>query len=504
VTERLSADIAIIGTGMGGGTLAYALRNSGARVLLLERGDYLPQEPENWDPHAVFDRKRYRADETWLDSRGMPFKPGVHYFVGGNSKVYGAALPRLRAEDFGEIRHVDGISPAWPISFDDLEPYYARAEDLYGVHGTSGEDPTEPPRSSPYPLPPIPHEPYIEELAKRLRAQGLNPATMPMAIECYSGGRCSWVKTCDGFPCRNLAKGEADVRCVRPALKGGNVRLLTRAFARRLLTDDGGGRVVAVEAEREGRALRVEAGRFVVACGAVNSAALLLRSASGAHPSGLANSSGLVGRNYMVHNNTALMAINPFHRNPTTTQKTLAVNDFYFGDSEWPYPMGNLQLLGKLQAGMLTAQVPYLPRQVLQGIANRSVDWWVMSEDLPDPENRVVLAPNGAIQVNWKPNNLFAHEQLVGRAKAMLREAGYPLVQTRRLGIETNSHQCGTLRFGTDPRTSVLDPLCRAHDVENLYVMDASFFPSSSAMNPGLTIAAQALRVAEHGFGCAD
>jgi choline dehydrogenase-like flavoprotein len=499
--EKLSADVAIIGTGMGGGTLAYALRNTGAKVLLLERGGFLPQEPENWYPRAVFERKRYRARETWLDGRGMPFKPGVHYFVGGNSKVYGAALPRMRVRDFEEFAHVDGPSPAWPVSYDDLEPYYRRAEELFGVHGTTGEDPTEPPRSSPYPLPPIPHEPYIEKLAHRLRDQGLHPSTIPMAIECYSGGRCSWVKTCDGFPCRSLAKGEADVSCVRPALKSDNVRLLTGAFARRLLTDEDGGRVVGVEAERDGRAVEVEADRIVVACGAVNSAALLLRSASAAHPHGLANSSGMVGRNYMMHNNTALMAVDPLHQNPSTTQKTLAVNDFYFGDGDWPYPMGNLQLLGKLQAGMLTAEVPFLPRPVLQAVASRSVDWWVMSEDLPDPENRVTLAPNGAIQVSWRPNNLFAHEQLVGRAKRMLRRAGYSLIQTRRLGIETNSHQCGTLRFGRDPRTSVLDPLCRAHDVENLYVVDGSFFPSSGAMNPGLTIAAQALRVAELAFG---
>lgn len=496
MTEKLSADIAIVGTGMGGGTLAYALRNSGAKVLLIERGDYLPQEAENWDPRAIFEGKRYRTRETWLDGEGKPFAPGVHYFVGGNSKVYGGALPRFRAEDFGELVHVDGTSPAWPISYEDLEPYYARAEEVYGVHGAARTGPTESPRSSPYPLPPVPHEPYIEDLARKLREQGLQPSTIPMSIECYSGGRCSWVKTCDGFPCRQLAKGEADVSCVRPALGSENVRLLTKTFVRRLSTDRDGGRVTHIEAERDGRSLTVEADRFVVACGAANSAALLLRSADAAHPGGLANSSDLVGRNYMVHNNSALMAINPLRRNPTTTQKTLAINDFYFGAPDWPYPMGNMQLLGKLQAGMLSAEAPWLPRPVLQAVANRSVDWWIMSEDLPDPHNRVTLAPNGQIRVDWKPNNLAAHAKLVQKATRMLRKAGYPLIQARRLGIETNSHQCGTLRFGADPQTSVLDPLCKAHDLENLYVMDSSFFPSSGAMNPGLTIAAQALRVA--------
>ncbi len=500
MTEKLSTDIVIIGTGMGGGTLAYALRNSGADILLIERGDYLPQEPENWDPKAVFEGNRYRAEETWLDSEGQPFAPGVHYFVGGNTKVYGGSLPRLRTEDFGELAHVDGTSPSWPISYEDLESYYSRAEQLYGVHGESGTGPTEPPRSSPYPHAPIPHEPYIKDLARRLSEQGLRPSNIPMSIECYSGGRCSWVKTCDGFPCQKLAKGEADVNGVRPALKSGNVRILTKTFVRRLLADGEGERVTAIEAERDGQALTVEADKVVVACGAANSAALMLRSADTSHPKGLANSSDLVGRNYMMHNNSAVMAIHPLRRNPTTTQKTLAVNDFYFGAPDWPYPMGNMQLLGKLQAGMLTADVPFLPRRVLQAVANRSVDWWIMSEDLPDPENRITLAPNGQIRVDWKPNNLAAHERLVEKATRMLRKAGYPIVQTRRLGIETNSHQCGTLRFGTDPDTSVLDPLCKAHDLENLYVIDSSFFPSSGAMNPGLTIAAQALRVAHLAF----
>jgi choline dehydrogenase-like flavoprotein len=495
---RRAYDIVIIGTGMGGGTLAYALRDSGARLLLLERGDFLPQEPQNWSPEEVFDRRRYKPTEIWLDAAGKPFHPGVHYFVGGNTKVYGAALPRLRRQDFDAIEHEGGISPAWPICYDDLEPYYARAEEIYLVHGTSGADPTEPPRSRPFAFPPVPQEPYIAELAGRLREQGLHPFELPMGIDLRPGGRCIRCKTCDGFPCRVLAKGDADVCAVRPALESRDVEILTRAYARQLRTDAAGRRVIAVEVERAGEQLEVSASIVVVACGAANSAALLLRSAGDAHPNGLANSSGLVGRNYMVHNNTAVMAVHPKRRNPTVFQKTLAVNDFYLRGPDRPYPLGNLQLLGKLQAGMLTADQPLAPRPVLQAMANRSVDWWVMSEDLPDPDNRVTLAPDGTIRVRWKPNNLVAHEALVQAARQMLRRAGYPLVLTQRMSIETNSHQCGTLRFGHDPATSVLSPYCRAHDVENLYVVDASFFPSSAATNPALTIAAQALRVADH------
>jgi choline dehydrogenase-like flavoprotein len=494
-------DIIIIGTGAGGGTLAYALRDSGARVLLIERGDFLPQEPENWSPEAVFDQQRYKPKEVWQDAEGQPFHPGVHYYVGGNTKVYGAALPRLRREDFELIEHEGGISPAWPIGYDDMEPYYARAEQIYLVHGVSGDDPTEPPRSGPFPFPPVPHELYIAELAERLQAQGLHPFFLPIGIDLREGGRCVRCKTCDGFPCNVLAKGEADVCCVRPALTAGNVELMTRAFARRLLTDETGRRVTAVEVERDGEQFLVRGETIVVACGAANSAALLLRSANSAQPDGLANSSGLVGRNYMVHNNTALMAIHPTRRNPTRFQKTIAVNDFYLRGPDWPYPMGNLQLLGKLQAGMLTANQRLVPRRVLQGATERSVDWWVMSEDLPDPDNRVTLASDGSIRVRWKPNNLLAHTKLVQAARQMLRRAGYPIVLTQRMGIETNSHQCGTLRFGDDPATSALDPFCRTHDIPNLYVVDSSFFPSSTAVNPALTIAAQALRVADHMMG---
>ena len=492
-------DIVIIGTGMGGGTLAYALRHSGARLLLIERGDYLPQETENWSPEAVFNQKRYKPAEVWQDaSAEASFQPGVHYFVGGNTKVYGAALPRFRRQDFEALEHEGGTSPAWPITYEALEPYYAQAEQIYWAHGQAGEDPTEPPRSGPFPFPSVPHEPYIETLADQLRQQDLNPFHYPMGLDLREGGRCIRCKTCDGFPCQVLAKADADVCCVRPALESPNVELWTGTMAGRLLTDSTGRRVVGLEVERNGERLEVRADRFIVSCGAVNSAALLLRSANSKHPDGLANASGQVGRNYMVHNNTAMTAVNPLHRNPTVFQKTMAINDFYFKGPNFPYPLGNIQLLGKLQAGMLTVAQPLVPRPILQAMANRSVDWWIMSEDLPDPNNRIALGSDGRLQVWWQPNNRVAHQQLVETARQMMRRAGYTFVFTQPMGIETNSHQCGTLRFGLDPATSVLDPFCRAHDLENLYVVDSSFFPSSAAMNPALTIAAQALRVADH------
>ena len=495
-------DLVIIGTGMGGGTLVYALRESGMKILLLERGDYLPVEPENWSPEAVFKEKRYKPKEQWFDETGRPFAPGVHYFVGGNTKVYGAALPRFRKEDFEVLEHEGGISPAWPVSYEEYEPYYCRAERMLFAHGQTGHDPTEPPRSEPYPFPPVPHEPYIENLKNRLQRQGLHPFFLPLGIDLRPNGRCIRCKTCDGFPCQVNAKADADLTCVRPALEDDNIELMTRARVNRLLTDGSGKRVTAAEVDHDGESIRIQANTFVVACGAINSAALLLRSVSDIHPNGLANSSGLVGRNYMVHNNTALMAVDPFRKNPTTFQKTMAVNDFYFhGEAGWRFPLGNLQLLGKLQAGMLTANKPYVPKVILREMANRSIDWWVMSEDLPDPESRVILGKGGRIEVIFRPNNLAAHERLIKAATQMLKVAGYPIVLVERMGIETNSHQCGTIKFGTDPSKSVLDPFCRSHDVSNLFVVDASFFPSSAAVNPALTIAAQALRVADHILG---
>lgn len=498
-----SYDFIIIGTGAGGGTLLHALRESGARLLVLERGDFLPKEDENWQVKAVFDQKRYKPKEQWINAAdGSEFQPGVHYFVGGNTKVYGAALPRLRREDFAALEHEGGTSPAWCIRYEDLEPYYNRAEAIYAVHGQAGIDPTEPPRSQPYPYPAVPHEPTIADLMEALQKQHLHPFFLPMGIDLRDGGRCIRCKTCDGFPCKLDAKSDADVRCVRPALAGGaDGTLWTNTLVRRLIADPGGRRISGVEIERDGQVQQVGADRVIVCCGAVNSAALLLRSADSRHPDGLANASGMVGRNYMVHNNTALTAINPLRRNPTVFQKTMAVNDFYLRGPDFAYPMGNLQMLGKLQAGMLSISQPLVPEFILQGMAGRSVDWWVMSEDLPDPENRITVRSDGRIVVHWKPNNRTAHARLITAARAMMRAAGYPFVFTQTMGIETNSHQCGTLRFGTDPAQSVLDSFCKAHDLDNLYVVDSSFFPSSAAMNPALTIAAQALRVADHLLG---
>jgi choline dehydrogenase-like flavoprotein len=486
-------DIVIIGSGVGGGTILHALSRTRARILLLERGDFVPQENENWSPEAVWKHAKYQTKEKWLDSGGREFSPYAHYNVGGNSKFWGSVLYRLRREDFQELKHIDGLSPAWPIDYDTLEPYYDRAECLYKVRGEHGFDPTEPSRR-PYPYPAVPHSPRMAAIVDRLRGEGLNPSPLPLGL--LDG--CVLCNTCNSFACKLHAKSEADVCCVRPALQQETVTLWTNARATRLITTASGDTVTGVEVERDGEPVRVEGSVFVVSCGAVNSAALLLRSASPSHPSGLANSSGLVGRRYMAHLATMMQGFHPFEVNDTVFQKTVAINDYYLRGPDTDYPLGQIQSQGRTHAVMAQTVVPWIPLWAYESWVSRGVDWLVMSEDLPDPENRVSVDPDGRIRLRYEPNNLTAHRRLVKEMKRLLRRLGFWSVVSHSHGPRNTTHQCGTIVFGSDPRSSVLDPYCRAHDVANLFVVDASFFPSSAAVNPALTIAAQALRVADH------
>lgn len=490
----LSADVVVIGSGMGGGTTALALARKGVDVLVLERGDRLPREAENWSPRAVFVERRYKPLERWLDGAGGAFSPGVHYVVGGNTKVYGASLPRFREQDFSAIEHRDGVSPEWPFSYYDLEPYYAEAERTYRVHGSSGEDPTEPWRSTPFPYPALEHEPYIADLATRLREQGVTPSSNAIGVDRRTGGACVRCATCDGFPCPLGAKSDAETCAIDPALATGNVRLETGIHVRRIATDGAGRRVDHLVADGHGGAVKVNGSRFVLAAGAVNSAALLLASADEKHPRGLANSSDQVGRNFMMHNNAHLVAVDLDRHNDVTFQKTLSINDWYL-DAGDGFPLGAMQLIGKVQGIMMKSVAPRgVPLALLDRIADRSVEWLIMAEDLPSPDNRVTLDSAGRITTARAARGTTTHRLLCDRAKRLLRAVGYNAILTQHFDISMNSHQCGTVVAGVDPTRSVLDPWCKTHDVENLWVLDGGFFPSSAAMNPALTIAAQAFR----------
>ena len=505
-------DVIIIGTGAGGGTLARHLAPSGQRILLLERGDWLPREPQNWLAQDVFVDNRYVSPDTWYDPSGTAFQPQIHYFVGGATKLYGAALYRLRKEDFGELQHHDGISPAWPISYDEIEPYYTQAEKLYEVHGARGEDPTEPPASAPYPFPAVSHEPRIQQLSDDLAAAGFHPFHAPCGIRLAEKdmphSACVRCQNCDGFPCAVHGKSDAEVLGVRPALEHPNVTLLTNSTVIKLETNEAGTAVTEVVVERDGGTERYAGGIVVLACGAANTAKLLLLSANDRHPNGLANGSDQVGRNYMFHNSSAVLALSR-DENPTIFQKTLGLNDFYFGSDDFEYPLGNIQMVGKSQAPMFRGEKPgetkLAPQWTLERVARHAVDFWLSTEDLPRPENRVTVDRDGKLTLSYTATNDESKKRLHEKLKAMLgRLRMEPDHLFHRFAYMSNdipvagvAHQAGTCRFGTDRATSVLDADCRAHELDNLYVADTSVFPSIGAVNPALTAMANALRVGD-------
>jgi choline dehydrogenase-like flavoprotein len=553
-------DAIIIGTGAGGGTLALHLARAGKRILILERGPFLPQEKLNWNTSAVFLENRYHTTETWHDKDDNPLHPQQAYYVGGQTKVYGAALFRMRAEDFGEVQHQGGISPAWPIAYADMEPYYTRAEELFHVHGDLGTappvpggfassfDPTEPFHSKPYPYAALSSEPRMAEIEADVRKLGVRTFPIPLGLKRNAldpvASKCIRCDTCDGYPCLLHAKSDADINCIREIMDLPNVTLLTSSRVLRLLTNPSGTAVTAVEvqhAESSEPAL-YEAAIVALCAGAVNSAVILLQSANDKHPTGLANASDQVGRNFMYHQADAILALSTLDNHDTYT-KTWGTNDFYLKDTDpfYPWPLGQVQPIGSFHHEMMKGDAPPLtPGFILEGMKRHAVPWWLTTEDLPDPNNRVTLrnatpsqlaatqpgpagphpdsgvspsnqsaavstAQPGHIKLSYTPNNTESFQRLKDRWIDVLKRAGHAEASIpfrayfkKRIPLEGVGHQNGTLRFGHDPATSVLDIHCKAHQFENLYVVDASFFVSASAVNPSLTIIANAIRIADH------
>jgi len=487
-----SPDIVIIGSGIGGATLAAGLAGCGASIVILERGERLTPIPEARDTSAIFLKGHFRPKEMWREAGGAPFNPGNYYYVGGNSKLYGAVLYRYRKEDFAELEHFGGVSPAWPFPYEELEPWYSKAEQLFRVRGSLGDDPTEPHHSQPYPFPPVPDEPPIARARAELKSLGLHPASLPLGVDIetwLADGKTGW----DAFPNTGAGKMDGESAALAEALKDGNVRLETGALVERLEATPDGKSITAIRYRQGGAAKTLSPKLVVLSAGAINSAAILLRSAE----RGLANSSDQVGRNFMNHNSAAMLAIDPRRRNNSVYQKTLSLNDYYLSDGKGGKPLGNVQLLGKINGDMLSANVKLTPRFALDYMAAHSVDWYLMCEDLPDPESRIMVDGSGIV-MQWRRTNM---ESLAGLAKVMrenLRASGYPIVLSRPFDKRTPSHQCGTVRMGNDPASAPLDPWCRSHDHRNLFVMDAGFLPTSAAVNPALTVAAQALRVADY------
>lgn len=486
------ADIIIIGSGIGGATMAARLAPSGHRILILERGERLQDCPEARDPAAIFGRGYFRPKEMWRDQDGGEFNPGNYAYVGGNSKFYGAVLLRYRAEDFRPLKHIEGTTPGWPIGYEDLEPFYQQAEALYRVRGELGYDQTEPPHSGPYPFPPVPDEPFIADLRRRFATQGLHPGPLPLAVDLdrwLARAPTGW----DAFPDTCGGKMDAETAALAEALKHPNVTLMTGARVTRLIAD--GRRIAAVELERGGRVERLSASTICLSAGAVMTAAILLSSADEANPTGLANRSDQVGRNFMNHNLSGVIGISPFRRNTTVYEKTIQFNDWYLTGGPNGEPLGNIQMVGRITGPILAAESG-LPLPVAHWIAEHSVHMMSMSEDLPVPDSQV-LVKNGGIELHWRRTNWAAHELLTKRLKQALRRAGWPIVLSKAFEKRTPSHQCGTARMGHDPTASVVDPFCKAHDFDNLWIADASVLPTSAGVNPSLTIAALSLRTAD-------
>ncbi|GHC45755.1 GMC oxidoreductase [Roseibacillus persicicus] len=484
----------VIGSGPGGTSAALKLVAAGRQVLMIEQGDFLPKEKENRDSREVYGETRYRTQERWRDQEGETFQPWMHFHVGGNAKLYGSAHFRFRKADFEELEYPDGLSPAWPLAYEDYASYYDEAEKLYRVHGERAADDSEPTDRA-YPYPAIGDERDIALLREGLGAVGVSTFPLPLGVdpEGESEGWKTDLAHFDAYPDPSLSKADPEAVALE-SLRKGSFELQTRTKALRFLRD--GRRVVGLEVEREGRKEILRAQNYICSAGAIQSARLFLQSEDDGH---FANSSGQVGRNYMAHLCSTAVA---------TFEETMT-SDFAktFGTNHWYQPdrggclAGSIQTQGKWDATQYeleewTRDVEFGP----EGLAKQGLEFFFMTEDLPKAENRVLLDGKDGLRLHRVLTNKSLHEKLVREFGEKLRglpEGSLTLrrYRSRMMPLAWCTHQCGTLRFGDDPVNSVLDRNCRTHDLENLWVLDGSFFPSSSALNPTLTIVANALRV---------
>ena len=498
-------DVIIVGTGAGGGTLAQKLAPIGKQILILERGSVMALEEQNRADVDVFKKGRYRAPEQWYDREGEPFSPQVNYAIGGNTKIYNATLMRMRDRDFEAVTYQDGITPEWPLKYSDWEPYYTAAEQLYQVHGDSQNDPTEPPHSADYPYSAVDHAPVIQPFVDLIEKQSLHPTSLPMSL----------TRQADD------PTGDAEVFGIDLALKHNNVTLKTNARVVELHTNPAGTEIAGVQVDIDEQTFLFRADIVVLACGAVNSAALMLDSANEKHPNGLANSSDQLGRNLMKHLMTVIVQRGAAD-NDGTFAPSVSVNDFYWGDDYFDYPMGHIENSGGLLRDLIFAESPpllsvlarFLPGAGLKQLVKRSIGWWAQTGTLPDPNNRIYWQESTRfdglrrkkLRYEFTPNNLEAHDRLVYRWMSVLKDmedTGMGLRQSTvyprgEAPIQVVGYQCGTARMGNDPATSVVNINCRTHEIYNLYVVDSSFFPSCASVSPALTVMANALRVGEH------
>ena len=492
--DNLTPDIVIVGSGVGGSAFARTIAPSNASILILERGEQLVTPVGILDPRQIHRDGKYIADETWFEG-DKPFSPWIYYYVGGNTKFFGAVTPRYRESDFEEVEHPGGVSPAWPFSYAELEPYYCQAETLFRVHGSDGADPCDPWRSSPYPNKRVPDEQSIGRVRQRLEGSGLETHPTPLCSD------ENWLDyapiTWDSYPNTGNKKADAENALLRDALKYENVKLVSNARVLRLNAAENGKDIVSIDVRHGDATITIKPKWVVVSAGAVNSAALLLRSADSKNPSGLSNSSGMVGGNYMSHHCTFLMMVDPREINDAVYQKTVSINKYYLGGGEGNLPLGHVQMCGKITPPMVQGIYSWLPEYPLKWLCSHSVDWFLVTEDLPVPDNRLIVDSGDQIRFSLTRPNYSAHIQLVQNVKKRFKAAGYKWIFSKPFGINYPTHQCGTIRMGNDAATSPIDQYCRSYDHPNMLVVDASMLPTSAAVNPALTILAQSIRAGE-------
>jgi choline dehydrogenase-like flavoprotein len=481
-------DAVVIGAGLGGSTLAYRLAQRGMHVLVLEKGDLLQLPPRRpGDPVGIY-LKRFPALVT------REAGPDGLNVVGGQTKFYGAAMYRMRESDFRAILHEAGESPAWPITYNDLEPYYCEAERIYRIHGASEGDPTEPPRSSPFPHPPLPHAPLVASLVDRLHQSGTPVSSLPRALDYGPNGKCVLCSTCDAYYCQLDAKMDAETAALRPALGSGYVELMTRAQCLRILTSEDGTKATGVLIERDGEQQTLHADVVALCAGIGRSARLLLESRTAKHPHGIGNSSQCVGLYFGGHTTSMVFPMLSFTKKlPEMHTKTFSINAYYNGAPHWPYPLGVIQAAGQIPFWDGEA-VRWWKRSAARLVGERSVFCFYMTEALPTRESGFQVSEGRIVGMRPPVENTATFDQLRLLAIDVFRRAGYKVVAPRHRALY---HPTGTVVFGTDPRFSVLDRNCKVHDIERLFVVDASVLPSAGAVNTGLTIAALALKVGD-------
>jgi choline dehydrogenase-like flavoprotein len=486
-------DVIVIGGGAGGATFAFACARAGKSVLLLERGDRTAGDGPSHDEKAtLIDKGPY--DDREVDVNGTARRLYMGGILGGGTSLYGGALIRPSDQDFQPGRFYGKRIPRsiweWPISYADLEPYYTEAERLYGVAGCGDEDfgPLRKPARG-YPGVPLPLHPLNQRMIAANRDHGLRPFRLPLAID---SSRCLQCGVCAGYVCPTGARASSSDLLERAAARGYRLKVQTGVEVERLVREPGtGSTLVAGFERRTGRRFVYRARRYALAAGALGSSVLLMKSGLD-HP--------LVGRNYMMHLSTIVAGIYPKTTGAESAfVKQVGFADFYFGTKKYPHKLGIVQSLAVPGPLMAKKVSPLMPDPLRQFLRQRILPLAGIVEDLPNPANRVTLGPNNKPRLSHKYSryDLARRRRLTPHVARILKRSGAVYCIARHYTSDEHvAHQCGTLRFGHDRAHAVLDQDCRMYSNPDVFAVDGSFLPTSLGVGPGLTIMANALRVA--------